>query len=447
MLLRGTCTMVNGDLGKGLLPPSMVLWLLHVLICASVLLAFTVPAWAQQHKRKSSAHSATRTGNAPSNAYLENLRQKKQFDVLESTLRTAATRFPTMVRWQALLSVALLDQQKVSQAKEVLVLCTRQFPDSAIVWQLLGNVYQKQRAIDSAILCYERSLLLGPLTTTIGEPLAQCYIEQQQFTTAWQLLERVVEIEPDNELLLRMFANALVADSNYAHAIEVLQHLTSRAPQNVEYASALAFCYQRLDNWKQALDELNRALALSPKNTQLLHNIAVIRLQQAQFDEAIATLRTIRALRPTDVEVKAQLATALLQAGFIEEAVEEYKRIALQHYPSAAKAYDAIGTSYRTANNKDLSIQAHKQAISIDPSTAVYHANYINTLLWAQEQQRALTIAQQALLLFPTDADVLQASGFAFIANGLIDQANGCCKKLDTVNPTFAAALRERMKY
>jgi len=128
--------------------------------------------------------------------------------------------------------------------------------------------------------------------------------------------------------------------------------------------------------------------------------------------------------------------------GKFSEAEGIYKNILARH-PDNFDALHMIGTIYVQIGNYNHAIKYIKQALQINPKSAI--ANYNLGVAFRDNEllDEALTYYQKAIDLNPTFAESYYNLGYIFLKKGHLDEAINCYQKIVQINHDIAARYFE----
>jgi tetratricopeptide (TPR) repeat protein len=194
----------------------------------------------------------------------------------------------------------------------------------------------------------------------------------------------------------------------------------------------------------RALSREARQLSLPPSSLVLL---AWSLRDQGERAEMLALLRWARVRYPGDFWVNYVLGNFLTpsEGGFgleLEEAIGCYTA-ALALRPKATAAYRRLGMALLDKNQadaRDAAIYAFKQALIVDPKSAVAQTDVGIALAANKQLDEAIAALKKAIELNPKYADAHSSLGLALGDNGLKDEAIAECREGIRLQPDFSHA-------
>lgn len=139
--------------------------------------------------------------------------------------------------------------------------------------------------------------------------------------------------------------------------------------------------------------------------------------------------------------------------GKLYEAKEIYKFL-LNRNPKKHRLYHLLGLVEYQQGNHHAAISCFQQAISISPSSAVYHKDLANCFKHLKKYDQAAVYYQKALCLAPRYPEAYYDKGIMHLAKGEFGPAIKCFKKAVAYNPAYtnayinlAVALERKKKF
>lgn len=387
-----------------------------------------------------------------------------------AALRKVLPKHPHTVFIDA--QLAMLDNDP-KRARELTQALLKWAPENPSVLQLAGAVEGQLGASVLAETYYAKALQINPGLVLARRNLARLYVQMGQPARALRFVEPLIgPASADAEALsiagdaLLQMGDANQAEQLYARATKLrpddtrfrtasaLFHLTrgeadiafaqleAIAAESGDTAADMAIVSARLKRHEiePALKAMDALIAKQPKNAglhELRGRILVLRKDsagaRAAYDKALA-------LDP-------QLFAATLSLARLDEAegkpAEARKRLeaAVEADPRNASARVALATLLeRTGASLDdvrAVLAAGVRAGPADPSVRIA---LVDVLLRKKQINEALAVAQEAVAVFPRDAEALDTLGRTQVLAGDTQQAIATFHALAGVEPTSARA-------
>jgi tetratricopeptide (TPR) repeat protein len=310
--------------------------------------------------------------------------------------------------------------------------------------------------------------------------LARGYERTGDSEAAHKMLEKARRSAPTNPEVVRAVASYYRDTGQYDSAIRLLEDLHAKDASTL---AELGYSYALSGNARAAAQNYGVAASRSPRDVEIQLNAAQAMLNAGEFDKAAAFLKQANALNPQHYRVYALRGRLNADEHRTEDAIREYEA-ALQHLPEgvpegvlypislrvdlaqiyrdagdttnaervtndAVKAISAIdvpgparpeflrlraATEVAQGNvasaEKDL-----KEAIQLEPRSAVLLLNYANLLWKTDRKEETRKTYQAALAIDSSNASALGSLGFVSREMGDTAAARGYFLELEKKHP------------
>ena len=164
---------------------------------------------------------------------------------------------------------ALRVSGKVTEAIEVLIELTRQYPNSANGFRTLGNHYRRLEVYDKAEVSYGEAI---KLYTAKGDADWFLYYVRgitRERLDIWELAEKdfrkALSLNPNQPQVLNYLGYSLIEkNSNLEEALDMIERAVKASPDSGYIVDSLGWGYYKLGRYKKALPNLERAAELMP---------------------------------------------------------------------------------------------------------------------------------------------------------------------------------------
>ena len=372
--------------------------------------------------------------------------------------------------------LALLVNQDLPRARELMGQLLRLEPDSARVLHLAGLVEHRGGAMAAAETHLTKAIQLAPDMAVTRQLLAEIYLGSGQHARALSTLQVLLNQASPSAVTLSLAGQAHLQAGRFAQAEDAFQRATKAAPGDVRLQANVAAAKIAGGRVAQGLAELE-SLAVADTGTQADLALISANLQRGDLRAALKAIERLEKKLPSSPTPHAlrgrvqfqQREIALARASFDRALAAEPK-----YYPAVAglaeidvienKVPDAIRRleQYREQAPRNhlalSSLVALKQRSGADPASIktmleaavrVYPADMPPRLLlvdwWISQGDLAAarTAAQQAVAALPGDMDLQDAFGRAHMASGDTQQALGAFSRVAASRPaSLPAQLR-----
>ncbi len=217
-------------------------------------------------------------------------------------------------------------------------------------------------------------------------------------------------------------AEGQIAAGKVHEAAATLQSLCAAHPTDSASWFLLGACRHQIGELSAALLAFGRVLALDPGHYQAaLAEIAVL-CQTGQTDTALAQGQNWLHRHPADVQM-------LFSIGLVHEVMGD-DVAALAHYDRALKINQSHPESLQNRGvvlirlgRAGEAIENNRRFLAASPESPAAHRNLVESCLSARRHQDAVSAANNALAISPSDAQLRLNRGYALAALGRIDEA------------------------
>ncbi len=204
-----------------------------------------------------------------------------------------------------------------------------------------------------------------------------------QTAQALQLLEPLKKQYPRNIEIWLMQGALLGNSGRFKEAVECFRQVNKIKPRNVQALINLANALNYSGEVEQAISTYSKALKLAPKNTEILAALAKTQASRGRFKEAIQFYKRNLRLQPQKIAINQNIAACYFLGGELEQA-EKYYRRSLK-YQQNASCYDGLGATLCQQGKYQEAVDAHHQALRLEPGNACFHSNYLLSLNYLAE--------------------------------------------------------------
>jgi tetratricopeptide (TPR) repeat protein len=334
--------------------------------------------------------------------------------------------------------VALVNQDRLSEAEIQARSSLTSHPNAGILWKILSVALMRQGK--DALQALRRAAELLPHDAEALRNLGAALHDQGQWAAALDSLRQALSLEPDDPDALVDAADALRGLGRAREAVPLYQRALLRSPQQVEARNNLGNAFLELGQYADAVDCYQLALGHKPRDAQILCNLSNALRQLGRLDEATAISRQAIAFDPGSSVAHNNLGLALAALGRRAEAVASYRQ-ALQLNPAYLEALNNLGNVLRDLGERRSAVPLYRQAIGLDPARAESHCNLGNVLFELRQTDEALASYRQALALQSDYAAAHLGLAFALRQQRRPADAQVSCQAALAVNPNYVEAL------
>ena len=230
--------------------------------------------------------------------------------------------------------------------------------------------------VNKAIDFYKEAMKLDPAASTIGEELAELYVQTGQLERATQQATDLIKANPSNanahKIMARIYSRQIgdpdqgkVDQAMLKSALAEYQKITEINPKDTESLSMLARLY-RVSRDEAGAEKAYRAiLAADPNDDDALTGIAAVYADRGDFAKAIATLKPVVEKNP-DPRIVTTLAELYDQTKDYSKAADTWKQ-ALALTSDNIQVRRRYAASLFAANRGDEALKVFQDLANDDP--------------------------------------------------------------------------------
>ncbi len=305
---------------------------------------------------------------------------QKDIKLAYETLTTGLVERKNDAQLLIALGGLLLRVDSVDRAVVVLTQAKEANPTAAVIYDGLGDAYNKQGVPAYAISQYEKSIELDSMNAIIHDKLGKLYYKERRYNDAARAYARVVALDPANKAVLLELSKMYLASrpKQYDNASKYLKIYVDRFPQEIEpwvmYTEALF----SLRKFPEALDAAQRVLKAQPNNGKALRIAATCLYAQKKYKESVENYQKLLAVDTLKVDDWIRMADANVELKQYAAAITAYEG-AIKLDPTQSELYDKAGQSLMRATppNYDMAAAMFQKRFQLD-TTARALSSYLN---------------------------------------------------------------------
>ena len=245
-----------------------------------------------------------------------------------------------------------------------------QYPDSEILFNLLGASLQGQGKVEDSIQIYDQAIKSKP-----------------QFA----------EAHNNKGNALKEFGRESEALASYKHAVEL-------EPKFFEAHKNLGIALTEQGRPGDAIKSFDKAVELKTGFLEAYVSRAYAKKQLKQFDKALIDHQHIVRLKPDWIDGYLDYGHSLKNLGRLDEAIAIYKKAAVIN-PADGRIYNSWGESLAAMNDFESALEKYRLATTYSADLAVGYYNQAITLARLARLPEARECCNKALIADPTFAD------------------------------------------
>jgi len=224
----------------------------------------------------------------------------------------------------------------------------KKYPNSYIVWDIIGNIQKSLENNNDAIIAFENVILLNSLFLAAYYNLALLLYKKNEIEKSINILNKQLNI-----------------NSNFKNSNNLL-----------------GLCYQKLNKHEFAIKSFDKELQLNPSSISSLNNKAISLKNLGKFDEAIDFFNRALSRNPENYLYYNNRGNVLREQSSYQLAINDFKKSILIK-SDYAETHNNLGITYLEQNNFELALLRFSRAIELEPKllTAKYNLGVCNLYL------------------------------------------------------------------
>jgi len=231
----------------------------------------------------------------------------------EQTLRSVLRSHPKEVQALGLLGVVLDAQNRYEEAERSYTQSLELAPNSAALWNNLGNHYLARGMVDRAEQTFHRVLSIDPRHANANLQLAKIRVEAKQGAEAFRYLDQLPSAERLLPAVQILRARAFYQSGQKEAAENLLAQLQEGNPGDPRLIFSIGMVYVQQEQFHAAEKAFSRALEAAPTNFDILYNLAVAATRAQHLDRAEEVFKVALSQKPDDADCLYGLARVYVQ--------------------------------------------------------------------------------------------------------------------------------------
>ncbi|MGW8193617.1 MAG: tetratricopeptide repeat protein [Desulforhopalus sp.] len=276
-------------------------------------------------------------------------------------LHRIQTHSPDPIRIDLIISKVLLRNERIDEARTILVRIADQTgnPEANYMLALLAyqeeayslalshleriqaedeefeelvflqiRIYEKLGSIDEAIDLLEKHIDHEPSRSPLFYALlSSLYQEKNQDLRAIALMKEAIVLYNDNQQLFFEYGLLLEKNGRSDEAISTMQRVLELQPDHAEALNFIGYTWaDRNIHLDKALEYISRAAELKPDNAYIIDSLGWVYYRLGQLDRAVQELKRSVELEPNDPHIYEHLGDVYRAMGNYPDALQSYKK-------------------------------------------------------------------------------------------------------------------------
>jgi len=315
---------------------------------------------------------------------------------------------------------------QAASAKAAIQKATRLKPEVEWYWIVQAEMMRNYNEWTLCVEAYQNLIELRPDKSNYSISLAHCFLQLGNTEDCLKVLNELENsIGLQEEISLKRF-QVYQALGDRASAEKELLRLADSEPENIDYLLKLARFYREEEQQELEIATYRKVLSIDSTNTQ-----ARIQLTESSTSDGSQLLNELSAIikdPETSIDLKVRKLVPFLQA-VNSDVPEETRQLIeilnqlVETHPRDAKSYTMLADGYFNTGQLRTSLVSYQKAEELEPGIASVWMQHMETLLYLDEYDQCIEIAEEALIYFPNQVEIYLMAAEAALKNEKKTQA------------------------
>ena len=239
----------------------------------------------------------------------------------------------------------LFNSNKFTEVKKEIDKQIIEYPNSSILFNILGAVFAGQNQFDKAVENYKKAIKIDPNYAQAYNNLGIVLHKLDEKEEAIYNYKKAISLKIDFAEAYNNWGNAIRDLHKPTEAIEHLKKALHFKSNYVEAYNNLGRTYQELGKNEEALRNYQKAINIKPDYVDAYNNMGLVLHNLAKYDESISCYNRAIKLKPDNEKAYNNLGNLLSELGKYNEANDLFLK-AIKIKPDYAKAFSNLLFSY-----------------------------------------------------------------------------------------------------
>jgi len=253
-------------------------------------------------------------------------KQKKQKDPAEEDIKFILS----------LLSSRKLKKQKKKIDKQIV-----NFPNSSILFNILGAIFAEQNQATKAIENYKKAININPNYAQAYNNLGIAFHKINNLDEAIENYKKALKLKNNFAEALNNLGSALKDLKKYKESISYFEKSIQLKENYAEAFNGLASVYEEVRDNEKAIENYKIALKINPNFSEAYNNLGSLYSNLVMFDKSLICYEKAIEVNPNNEKAYNNLGNLLNDLGRYNDATEAYNN-AIKLKPNYSRAYSNL---------------------------------------------------------------------------------------------------------
>lgn len=317
-------------------------------------------------------------------------------------------------------------QNKPTEAERLIRNAVTVKPDNSWYWSLLADIYKKTNNISELVLVLEELIRLRPGKEDHYYDRANAFMILKKTDQAIAAYNEIESKFGSSQDLTAAKQRILLQQGKPEKVEEELEKQIADNPDNIRNYLYLSEVYVKSGDRNKALEILTRAKNIEPANAMVRLALADNYKVLKQFDNTFIELKVAFADPDLNIDEKVRIVLSFFPMFADVKArafASELAAIMTKTHPDEAKAFavygDVLFQDKKYAEARDV----YKKAVKLNDQIYQIWGQLIRIEVSLGDYQQAITDGEEALTIFPNQAELYLFTGIAYAQTKKHDKA------------------------
>jgi uncharacterized protein (TIGR02466 family) len=260
--------------------------------------------------------------------------------------------------------------------------------------QLLGSLYSKLGNYAAAESYMTASLALQPNQSHVRNNLAVCYKRQGKFQQAMENFNLAISLQPDYLDAYKNLSRLFLDHQLFTQADGIATLALGVHPGNVGLRQQQALAKRGLKQYGEALKIFRELNKQAPTDNSINYNLAVTLRLNNNPTQALEIFENLYAISESPgYELLQNKGNAHADLGQLEPACKCFEQV-ISLNPNYVEAHENLKNIRWSLGQKTEFVDGYEKVIASGQSSPALQLSYVESLLTAEDPDRALTFLQ-----------------------------------------------------
>ncbi len=296
--------------------------------------------------------------------------EQEKLDLLEksffsfSSVRSNVQKITEPSEYHIKPIVALHNEGKFLDALDKEMLLLEQFPNSALLQNMIGATKIGLKKYNEAIEAYRKAISIKPDCASFYNDLGNALQEQGNYADALKEYNKAIELKPDYAVAYNNMGNVFNKDDNFDAAVKAYKKAIKFNPNFSQAFNNLGVALKNQGNFDASVEALREAINISPNYAEPFNNMGNTLKEQNKANQAIEAYEKAISIDPNYADAYNNIGTTFYEKNMVNEAIDFYIK-AIKIREDYVQAYYNLSASLEIALFEERNTSLHKIIINL----------------------------------------------------------------------------------